>query len=89
MPGVLTGLRGTARQVKSQTQRSSSASSSHQPPYCRHRSCSHSLPSPEPEPPEPHSGAEEIWGEKGSRPPGQGWRGKDAPSKPPLSPSQV
>lgn len=62
---VLTGLRGTARQVKSHTQRSSSASSSHQPPYCRHRSCSHSLPSPEPEPPEPHSGAKEDHGEKG------------------------
>lgn len=32
MLNVLTGLRGTARQVKSHTQRSSSASSSHQPP---------------------------------------------------------
>lgn len=62
---VLTGLRGTARQVKSHTQRSSSVSSSHQPPYCRHRSCSHSLPSPEPEPPEPHSGAKEDRDEKG------------------------
>jgi len=66
--GVLTGLRGTARQVKSHTQRSSSASSSHQPPYRRHRSCSHSLPSPEPEPPEPHSGAKEGHGEKGLPP---------------------
>lgn len=65
---VLTGLRGTARQVKSHTQRSSSASSSHQPPYCRHRSCSHSLPSPEPEPPEPHSGVKEDRGEKGLTP---------------------
>lgn len=62
---VLTGLRGTARQVKSHTQRSSSASSSHQPPYCRHRSWSHSDPSPEPEPPEPHSAVKEDDGEKG------------------------
>lgn len=52
---VPTRFRGTAPQVKSQTQRSSSTSSSHEPPYRRQLSRSHSLASPEPEPPEPHS----------------------------------
>lgn len=49
-----TGLRGTLWQVKSQTQRSSSASSSHEPPNVRQRSCSQ-LSTPEPDPPDPQS----------------------------------
>lgn len=49
-----TGLRGTVWQVKSHTQRSSSVSSSHDPPYRRQRSCSQ-VSDPEPEPPEPQS----------------------------------
>lgn len=53
--GGLTGLLRTPWQLKSQTHGPSSESSSQMPPRCRHRSCSHSLSSPEPEPPEPHS----------------------------------
>lgn len=52
--GSRTGLWGTLWQVKSQIQRSSSASSSHEPPNMRQRSCSQ-LSTPEPEPPEPQS----------------------------------
>lgn len=66
---VVTGLRGTAKQVKSHTQRSSSMSSSHRPPNRRHRSCSHSPSSPEPDPPEPHS-AQEAGGCNEPRGPG-------------------
>lgn len=51
---TLTGLLGTLWQVKSHTHRSSSASSSHEPPNMRHRSCSQ-LSAPDPEPPEPQS----------------------------------
>lgn len=52
--GGLTGLLGTLWQVKSHTQRSSSASSSHEPPNMRQRSCSQPS-TPEPDPPEPQS----------------------------------
>ena len=45
---------GTLWQVKSHTQRSSSASSSHEPPNKRQRSCSQPS-TPEPDPPEPQS----------------------------------
>lgn len=52
--GAPTVLCGTLVQEKSQMQRSSSASSSHEPPKVRQRSCSQ-LSTPEPEAPEPHS----------------------------------
>lgn len=60
---ALTGVLGTLWQVKSQTHRSSSASSSHEPPNMRQRSCSQ-LSAPDPEPPEPQSASQkstETW----------------------------
>ena len=55
--GSRTGLWGTLWQVKSHTHRSSSASSSHEPPNMRQRSCSQ-LSTPEPDPPEPQSASD-------------------------------
>lgn len=52
--GAPTALWGTLAQEKSQTQRSSSASSSQEPPKVRQRSCSQ-LSTPDPDAPEPHS----------------------------------
>lgn len=58
---ALTGLLGTLWQVKSQTHRSSSASSSHEPPNVRQRSCSQPS-APDPEPPEPQSASKRPTG---------------------------
>lgn len=52
--GAPTVLCGTLVQEKSQMQRSSSASSSQEPPKVRQRSCSQ-LSTPDPDAPEPHS----------------------------------
>lgn len=52
--GAPTVLWGTLAQEKSQMQRSSSASSSQEPPKVRQRSCSQ-LSTPDPDAPEPHS----------------------------------
>lgn len=52
--GAPTVLWGTLVQEKSQMQRSSSVSSSQEPPKVRQRSCSQ-LSTPDPDAPEPHS----------------------------------